>query len=237
MSFLTDLVKSALGSDSQSAQSQTRGLVNGLITLLQDEKIGGVQGLLEKFQQSGLGDVAASWIGKGENQAVSPDQLVKALGADQVAALSKEAGLPPEQGATALSGLLPSIVDKLTPEGLIPEKKTLLTLGAGILGGIGAVFAGKAVASAFGHGDEETAAAEAAPTAAAAGSGSVPAPQTAASGAATGATYTVVPGDTLSKIAKHYYGNANDWPRIFEANRDRLDNPDRIFPGQELRIP
>ena len=49
--------------------------------------------------------------------------------------------------------------------------------------------------------------------------------------------YVVVKGDTLSKIAKHEYGRAGDWKRIFEANRDILDDPDKIFPGQKLKIP
>ena len=50
-------------------------------------------------------------------------------------------------------------------------------------------------------------------------------------------TYRVVSGDSLSKIAKREYGNANEWPRIYEANRDILKDPDKIYPGQELRIP
>lgn len=50
-------------------------------------------------------------------------------------------------------------------------------------------------------------------------------------------TYTVVSGDNLSKIAKHFYGNANAWRHIFDANRDQLDNPDLIKPGQVLKIP
>jgi len=50
-------------------------------------------------------------------------------------------------------------------------------------------------------------------------------------------TYTVAKGDSLSKIAKHFYGNANDWRRIFEANRDQISNPDLIQPGQVLKIP
>ncbi|MDH4114091.1 MAG: peptidoglycan-binding protein LysM [Burkholderiaceae bacterium] len=49
--------------------------------------------------------------------------------------------------------------------------------------------------------------------------------------------YTVVRGDTLSKIAKQFYGNANDYPRIFEANKPMLTHPDKIYPGQNLRIP
>jgi nucleoid-associated protein YgaU len=50
-------------------------------------------------------------------------------------------------------------------------------------------------------------------------------------------TYTVAKGDSLSKIAKHLYGNANRWREIFEANRDQLDNPDLIQPGQVLKLP
>lgn len=50
-------------------------------------------------------------------------------------------------------------------------------------------------------------------------------------------TYTVEPGDTLSAIAERFYGDANQWSRIFEANGDQLDNPDLIQPGQVLRIP
>ena len=49
--------------------------------------------------------------------------------------------------------------------------------------------------------------------------------------------YTVVKGDTLSKIAKEYYGNANAYPKIFEANKPMLSHPDKIYPGQTLRIP
>jgi nucleoid-associated protein YgaU len=50
-------------------------------------------------------------------------------------------------------------------------------------------------------------------------------------------TYTVQPGDSLSKIAKHFYGNANEYLRIFEANKDTLNDPNRIQIGQELIIP
>lgn len=49
--------------------------------------------------------------------------------------------------------------------------------------------------------------------------------------------YVVQKGDNLSKIAKNLLGNANAWKQIFEANRDVLDNPDKIFPGQTLTIP
>jgi len=49
--------------------------------------------------------------------------------------------------------------------------------------------------------------------------------------------YTVVTGDNLSKIAKHFYGDANRWQKIFDANRDQIKDPDLIRPGQKLKIP
>jgi len=50
-------------------------------------------------------------------------------------------------------------------------------------------------------------------------------------------TYTVVKGDTLSHIAKEHYGKASKWHAIFEANRDQIDDPDKILPGQVLKLP
>ncbi len=49
--------------------------------------------------------------------------------------------------------------------------------------------------------------------------------------------YTVVSGDTLSKIAKEFYGNAMDYPKLFEANKEVIKDPDLIYPGQKIRIP
>jgi len=53
----------------------------------------------------------------------------------------------------------------------------------------------------------------------------------------TESTYVVKKGDTLSKIAKEHYGDANHWKKIFEANRDQIQDPDLIHPGQTLRLP
>jgi nucleoid-associated protein YgaU len=50
-------------------------------------------------------------------------------------------------------------------------------------------------------------------------------------------TYTVQPGDSLSKISQHFYGNANQYMKIFEANRDKLPDPDKVRAGMELNIP
>lgn len=74
---------------------------------------------------------------------------------------------------------------------------------------------------------------------------SLPQPAGASSGAGAGAssmgggmqTYTVQPGDSLSKIAKQFYGDMNSYMRIFEANRDQLNDPNKIQVGQTLKIP
>ena len=50
-------------------------------------------------------------------------------------------------------------------------------------------------------------------------------------------TYTVMSGDSLSKIAKQVYGNAKAWRKIYEANKDKIKNPDLIYPGQVFTIP
>ena len=73
------------------------------------------------------------------------------------------------------------------------------------------------------------------------GSSTAPAPQPQADGDGSssggGGTYVVVAGDSLSKIARRYYGDANKWPRIYEANKSIISNPDLIYPGQSLQIP
>ena len=67
--------------------------------------------------------------------------------------------------------------------------------------------------------------------------GSVRSTEEITGGAPSEQMYTVIKGDTLSHIAQHFYGKAGRWRRIFDANRDQLDDPDRIQPGQVLRVP
>jgi uncharacterized protein YidB (DUF937 family) len=82
--------------------------------------LGGLGGLLEKFQQSGHGDVAKSWIGTGQNQPIPPGSLGSALGPSIIKTLSEKTGLSEQQVTAQLSQLLPGLVDKLTPQGRLP---------------------------------------------------------------------------------------------------------------------
>ena len=91
---------------------------------------GGLAGLVEQFQRSGLGDVMNSWIGTGQNQSISPDQLGGVLGDDMLGKLTQQTGMNPGDLLGQLSQMLPQMVDHATPEGKIPE---------GGLGDIGAI--------------------------------------------------------------------------------------------------
>ncbi len=82
--------------------------------------LGGLGGLLDKLQKGGLGDLANSWVGTGQNQPISPGQLGSALGSDIVKTLSQRSGLSEEEITKQLSQVLPGVVDKLTPQGRPP---------------------------------------------------------------------------------------------------------------------
>jgi uncharacterized protein YidB (DUF937 family) len=82
--------------------------------------LGGLGGLLEKLQTGGLGNVANSWVGSGQNQPVSPNQLGPALGSDIIKTLAQRSGLSEEEVTKQLSQVLPGVVDKLTPAGRLP---------------------------------------------------------------------------------------------------------------------
>ena len=95
---------------------------------------GGVAGLAEKFGQKGLGDAAASWIGKGGNVNVTAEQIQAVIGHGPIADFAKKMGVSPEQAATTLAGLLPEAIDRLTPGGQIDGADDLLGKLPGGLG-------------------------------------------------------------------------------------------------------
>ena len=86
---------------------------------------GGLGDLLRQFQQSGHGDTADSWVSQGPNKQISPDDLGRALGADQINALSSQSGLSREELLAGLSRQLPDVIDHLTPDGRLPTEGEL----------------------------------------------------------------------------------------------------------------
>jgi uncharacterized protein YidB (DUF937 family) len=104
----------------------------GIADLLKGQ--GGVGGLVEKLGQNGLGDVASSWIGKGANLNISPEQISQVLGSGPVADFARKLGVSPEQASETLAGLLPEAVDRLTPRGTADGADDLLDKLPGGLG-------------------------------------------------------------------------------------------------------
>lgn len=81
---------------------------------------GGLGDLLERLSRQGRGETVDSWVGKGENKPVEPQDLGKAIGDKMLGELSRRTGIPQDQLLEQLSKLLPGVVDKLTPEGKVP---------------------------------------------------------------------------------------------------------------------
>ncbi len=82
-------------------------------------QMGGVPGVLAKLQQAGLGGQVASWLGTGQNQPVSPEEIGNALGHGPLANVASRLGMSPDQLSQAIAHALPGLVDKLSPHGTL----------------------------------------------------------------------------------------------------------------------
>jgi uncharacterized protein YidB (DUF937 family) len=120
MGLFDEVVKQAAGALAQSSGEHS-GVLEGIMDLMNNKEEGGLQGLVTKFTENGLGDIVNSWVGTGENLPVSSNQIQSAIGGlvEQVAA---KAGVSPSIASAAISQLLPMVVDKLTPGGTVPSK-------------------------------------------------------------------------------------------------------------------
>jgi uncharacterized protein YidB (DUF937 family) len=83
-------------------------------------KLGGLSGILEKFNLAGMGDKVQSWLGQGENEPLTGDEVEQALGADTIDEMATETGGTKEEVKSGLAGMIPGLVDKLSPDGGLP---------------------------------------------------------------------------------------------------------------------
>ncbi|MDE2370086.1 MAG: DUF937 domain-containing protein [Burkholderiales bacterium] len=125
---LLDSVLGAIGGGGQQGGGEG-ALLNAVIGMLGQGGapggaaggLGGLVGLVEKFQQSGLGPQVASWIGTGQNMPVSGDQVTNALGTGAVGQIAQQLGLSHGDAAGQLAQMLPQLIDKLSPNGQLPQ--------------------------------------------------------------------------------------------------------------------
>jgi len=86
---------------------------------------GGLQGLIGQFEKQGLGNLVSSWVGTGQNLAISPEQVQSVLGESHIAAVAAKLGLSTTDITNQLAGLLPQAVDSVTPAGAVPQGNLL----------------------------------------------------------------------------------------------------------------
>ncbi|MEB2285030.1 MAG: hypothetical protein B6D46_09835 [Polyangiaceae bacterium UTPRO1] len=115
------------------AENTNPALAAGILEMLQQR--GGLDALVRRFQEQGLGDIIASWVATGPNRPITPDDLAKVLDPEQLRELSRRAGIAMSRLPEALVGLVPAIVDHLTPEGEMPDPYRLLRMMATLFRG------------------------------------------------------------------------------------------------------
>lgn len=82
----------------------------------------GLNALVQQFETSGLGPIMASWVGAGPNQPITAEQLARVLGTERVQAIGVESGMPPQEILEKLAMMLPGMVDRMTPNGHLPNE-------------------------------------------------------------------------------------------------------------------
>lgn len=126
---LADVLGGLMGGSSGQGQVPSAGagslgallpVVIGMLANNGQGQGGGLGGLMEKFNQAGLGDVLGSWIGSGQNAPIGADQLGQVLGNDTMDDLASRLGVSQGEAAGQLAQVLPNLIDQLTPQGQAP---------------------------------------------------------------------------------------------------------------------
>lgn len=125
---ILNTIQSALGGGEKKDD-----LMSSIMELLGGK--GGLQNLISQFDSKGLGDVIGSWVGTGQNKSISPDQLQNVFGSDALSGIASKLGLDVNDLTGQISNLLPGVVDKLTPEGKVPEGD-IMSKASDLLGGL-----------------------------------------------------------------------------------------------------
>jgi uncharacterized protein YidB (DUF937 family) len=122
MGLFDSIVGAIQGQISGQTGAQGGNLLESVMSMMNDPKIGGLSGLVEKFSQGGLGEQVASWVSTGKNLPVSAEQIQTALNATGLQDIAAKFGFNTSDMATQLSSLLPQVIDKLTPGGQVPAE-------------------------------------------------------------------------------------------------------------------
>ncbi len=130
---LLDSLTSALSNQpgQGGTANPTAAVITQVLTLIENRQ-GGLGGLMQSFQQNGLGHLFQSWVGTGQNLPVSPGQIQSTLGAECTAKIAQVTGLPQAEVESHLATLLPQLIDHMTPNGQLPQGGDLRGMLAGV---------------------------------------------------------------------------------------------------------
>ena len=132
---LFDQVAGAITGATDTSSENGNSLLATVMQLVNNPQTGGLAGLVQTFQKSGLAEIANSWVSTGQNLPVSSEQIQRLLGSEQVSQIASKLGISADQASGQIAEFLPQIVDKLTPNGSIPEGGDLLSQGLELLKG------------------------------------------------------------------------------------------------------
>jgi uncharacterized protein YidB (DUF937 family) len=119
MGILDEIIK-GVGSKILGGEGQS-GLLDQVLGLINNPQTGGLSGIVEQFTSKGLGGLVSSWIGTAENQPVSREQIEQTFGNEKIQEIAQKLGISGVDASGGLAVLLPQIIDKLTPDGKLPE--------------------------------------------------------------------------------------------------------------------
>jgi uncharacterized protein YidB (DUF937 family) len=128
MGLLDEVLAMAGGTQHASA-------LNAILSLINSPQVGGLAGLQSMFQQGGLGHIMSSWIGNGPNLPVSANQLQNVLHGGALQQAAQQAGMDSSQFTNTMSTLLPHLVDKVSPNGQLPDASALQQMLKGLAAG------------------------------------------------------------------------------------------------------
>jgi len=129
------LLDSVVGALAGGQSGGNNALLETVLQLINNPQTGGLAGLVQSFQQGGLGEIVNSWVSTGANLPISPEQIQRVLGNSSLQGLAAQLGVSPEQASGSLADLLPQVVDQLTPNGQVPQGGDLMAQGLDLLKG------------------------------------------------------------------------------------------------------
>ena len=119
------------------ARDRNNPVLESVLKMVNDPQSGGLEGLVQSFRDKGLEGLVNSWVSTGQNLPISADQIQQALGSDRLGQLAGNLGLSNADLSSKLAEILPNVVDKLTPNGQVPDANALGQLLGSLRGKLG----------------------------------------------------------------------------------------------------